>query len=359
MSTMPLSADSMKDAGIDFATRVANDFRHRRSNQRARLALNGVERQQGTTDRAILRRCDEYAHEVLGSRRYAPWLQLYAAVAGGFREGWIPDNYYGLVVQPAKNDVAAKVSILKTFTNRILDTDALPDLAYVIDGVSYSRDFRPIRHAELIATLFERDDHAYFKPDDSNQGRSIVIMTRDDFADGAQTMLPDGVFQAPIKQHDFFEALSPNSTATVRITTAREADGTISTRAAYLRVGRRSDDIVRSASALKIALDRRSGMLAESGYLPDWRRVDAHPDTGFRFGGHTLPHFDDAVALCESLHRRCPHMACVGWDVCSDQDGAVKVMEWNAFHNDIKFSEATTGPCFGGLGWETLWRAAR
>jgi hypothetical protein len=31
----------------------------------------------------------------------------------------------------------------------------------------------------------------------------------------------------------------------------------------------------------------------------------------------------------------------------------VKIVEWNG-HTDIKFSEAATGPCFLGLGWERL-----
>lgn len=183
-------------------------------------------------------------------------------------------------------------------------------------------------------------------------------MTRKDFLDGGRSAHPDGVFQAPIRQHDFFEALSPQATATVRITTARGLDGSIGVKAAYLRVGRTSDDIVRSASAVKVPLDRNSGALGAFGYLPNWHRVDTHPDTGFRFSGSSVPHFGDAIALCKSLHERCPHMPCVGWDVCSEQDGKVKIMEWNAFHNDIKFSEATTGPCFRGLGWETLWRNA-
>jgi len=353
---MNLSTDSLKDAGVDLATGVVNELRHHRSNQRARLALKGVERQQGGTDSSLIALCNEYAHEVLGSRRFAPWLHVYAAVSGGFREGWIPDNYYGLVVYPGKNPVAAKVTILKTFTNRVLDSQALPDLAYVIDGVYFSRDFRPIGVAELLAALFDKHDRTYFKSDDSNQGRGIVIMTRGDFPAIARSTLPDGVFQAPIRQHDFFEALSPRATATVRITTARELDGSIGVKAAYLRVGRSNDDVVRSANAIKVSLDRISGALDDHGYLPDWSRVDAHPDTGFRFAGHVVPHFANAIALCKSLHEGCPHMPCVGWDVCSEQDGETKVMEWNAFHNDIKFSEATAGPCFRGLGWESLWR---
>ncbi len=353
---MNFSTDSLKDAGFALATGVVNELSHQLYNRRAREALKRVESQQGATDSAIISRCNEYAQDVLGSRKFAPWLHLYAAVSGGFREGWIPDNYYHRVVHPMKSPVAAKVSNLKTFTNTILDTEALPDLAYALDGVYFSRDLAPIQQPELVAILFDQHDRVYFKPDDSRRGKNIVIMTRKDFPEEGRLPLPDGVFQAPIRQHDFFEALSPQATATVRITTARELDGSIGVKSAYLRVGRKSDDIVLSASAIKVPLDRDTGALDGFGYLPDWNRVDTHPDTGFRFSGSSVPHFGDATALCRSLHERCPHMPCVGWDICSEQDGQVKLMEWNADHNDIKFSEAATGPCFQGLGWETLWR---
>ncbi len=40
------------------------------------------------------------AREVLGSLEYAPSLHFYAAMQGRFREGWIPENFYHLVVVP-------------------------------------------------------------------------------------------------------------------------------------------------------------------------------------------------------------------------------------------------------------------
>ena len=49
-----------------------------------------------------------------------------------------------------------------------------------------------------------------------------------------------------------------------------------------------------------------------------------------------------------------PYARCVGWDVTVDADEKVMLMEWNAEHNDVKFSEATQGPCFSDLNWERL-----
>lgn len=350
--------ESMKQAATGTASGFIRELRQQRSNHIAHSVLRSIEKQRGTTDRRWIRRCNDYAQEVLGSRRYAPWLRVYAAISGGFREGWIPDNYYGLVVDPLKSGEAAKVALVKSFTNRILQTDALPDLAYVIDGNCFARDFTPIDQATLLDCLFDRDDHVYFKADNSFQGRSVSIMRRGDFRTTTPAGLPDGVYQAPIHQHAFFSELSPRSTATIRITTARERDGSVAARATYMRAGRANDDIVQSKSHVRIPVNRHSGELGKLGYLPNWHAIDRHPDTGLRFVGRTIPHLAEAISLCRSLHASCPHMLCLGWDVCIDRHGKVQIMEWNARYNDIKFSEATTGPCFEGLGWESLWKQA-
>lgn len=352
---MKLSRGKLKHAVVAAAVRLDEEVRQRHYNNQARTALHAIESQRGPTDPRSIKRANEYAREVLGSSKYAPWLHVYCAVSETFKEGWVPDNYYGLVVSPRRSGEVSKLGNLKTFTNKVLNTDAMPDLAYVIDGIYYSRRFAPISEAELLEILFATDERVFFKADHSFQGKSVVIMSRRELLE-REGNLPDGVFQAAIKQHDFFARISANSTATVRITTTREPDGRVAIRAGYLRVGRSSDDIVRASSSVKIGLDKDTGELADVAYLPDWRRIDAHPDTGFTFAGTAIPHYAAATRLCKTLHESCPHIGCIGWDICIDRDDKVQLMEWNARYNGINFSEATSGPCFLGLGWEALWK---
>ena len=51
-----------------------------------------------------------------------------------------------------------------------------------------------------------------------------------------------------------------------------------------------------------------------------------------------------------------PFAICIGWDMIIDTNNEIQIMEWNGSHNDIKFSEATQGPCFSNLGWDKLWK---
>lgn len=352
---MKLSRGKLKNAIVAAAIKLDDEVRQRRYNNQARAALHTIEGQLGPTDPRSIKLSDQYAGDVLGSRKYAPWLHVYCAISGTFKEGWIPDNYYGMVVSPKKSGEVAKLGNLKTFTNKVLNTEAMPDLAYVIDGIYYSRDYAPVRESDVLNILFDANDRVFFKADNSFQGNSVSIMTKRDLQQQNAILLPDGVFQAEIRQHEFFVQMSANSTATIRITTNKELDGSITIRAGYLRVGRAQDDIVKSSSSVRVSLNKGTGELADVGYLPDWWRIEAHPDTGFSFAGTTIPHFDAATRLCKSLHEGCPHIGCIGWDVCIDRDNKVKLMEWNARYNGINFSEATSGPCFRGLGWENLW----
>src|SRR5262245_3797578 len=85
---------------------------------------------------------DVYSIDVFGSTRYSPWLYVYALVNGKFREGWIPNNFFGKLVCPRINKgLMQVVPDVKTLSNVVLRTEALPGIAYYIDGIFYNKEF--------------------------------------------------------------------------------------------------------------------------------------------------------------------------------------------------------------------------
>src|ERR1700722_1365490 len=92
-----LMRESMFKASGFYARRDANSD----INQKFRKGLAAIEKFNGTPLSSDSRRqADDYAREILGSLDYAPSLHFYAAMQGRFREGWIPENFYHLVVVP-------------------------------------------------------------------------------------------------------------------------------------------------------------------------------------------------------------------------------------------------------------------
>lgn len=323
--------------------------------KRALKVLSVVERQSAAVAPAVRRQAEQYAASVLGSKRFTPWLLVYAAMAGEFRDGWLPDNFYGRVVVPNLNHALRYVADLKSFTRLVFRSDAIPDTGYLINGRFYDRDHRelPLQHVRDI--VFDGCEAIIFKSDSSRQGKGVFTLNRSDFEPEAfASEHGNAAFQRLIVQHPFFDGFSPGGGTTIRVTTVRTLGADFEARAAYIRFPGTDQATVASASHVRVAIDLGAGSMAESGYLSDWSRVDRHPGSTNRFERVGVPAMERVVQRCVSMHEGVPHVGVIGWDVMVDADENVWIIEWNAKHNDIKFSEATSGPCFAGLGWERL-----
>lgn len=336
-----------------------NEDRHYHSGQklRARELIESMSSAAGGLGNpALIRRCDEYARDVLGSTKYSPWLQAYAVFTGSFKEGWIPDNYYGRVVVPQWSGAYGGMSEYKSVSRRLFQTPLLPDLAYSVNGLLYTDSMEPVTYSQLKKYLFGTTERVVYKPDSGLQGKSVIVYDIDSFPDGP-ALFRNGVFQSYVVQHPFFSAFCSQAVATVRITTVVDDESNISCRAAYLRLPRSADTHVKSSSAIKVVINLEDGALLEKGYLPNWVPVDRHPDSGRAFAGQVAPNFAQCVDACISLHKKLPFSRMIGWDIVIDADQNAVLMEWNGGHNGIAFSEAATGPCFADLGWQNLWRS--
>src|SRR5690625_2811186 len=65
----------------------------------------------------------DYAKEILGSKEYAYWLYVYATYNQKFEEGWIPDNYFEIMVNPVINKNIRNIAYAKTISKKIINSD--------------------------------------------------------------------------------------------------------------------------------------------------------------------------------------------------------------------------------------------
>ncbi len=334
--------------------RWIRNIKKRLQGPHATQILRNIESAKGKTDPNLFKRAEEYAQDVLGWRGFAPWLKVYSAMAGEFKEGWIPETYYTFVVIPKLNRDYGKVSHLKPLTNRLFNTHVFPDIASYINGLWYTRNNDALAPEHMRDYLFQADDRVVFKRDASLQGKGVFVLTRETFNPRQIEKLGNGVFQSFIRQHPYFNTMMPSSVANVRITTVIDDMGKITARAGYLRLGRKNDTHVQSSTNLRIPFNPETGELDACGYLASWVPTSQHPDTGVSFAHRTLPLYDTCRDTVLRLHHELPYCRCIGWDVTVDDQNEVKIMEWNGNHPGIKFTEATQGPSFIGLGWENI-----
>jgi hypothetical protein len=273
-------------------------------------------------------------------------------VNGKFQEGWMPDNFFRKLVCPRINKGLTQVPDVKTLSNVVLRTEALPDIAYYIDGIFYNKELCVENIHKLRENLSASNREVFVKKDHSGSGMGVIKMAIEELTKDNLQKIGNCVIQSSIKQHAFFEEIMSGPIATVRITTVKDNSGRIGRRAAYLRLGRKDTAWIQSNNSVRVPIVNQRGELDTFGYTNDWRRWLSHPDSGVSFEKRVIPKFKEAVEVCIGLHNKVPHFTIIGWDIAISDNDRIELLEWNANHPSIRLSEATTGPCFLGLGWE-------
>ena len=347
---------SLKNKYRSYRLRRWNRLYDENNTERVGRGLKILADQGRTLSSTNSKKAEEYSHSVLGSIDFSPWLKLYSAYRGEFLEGWIPDNYLGRIVCPAVNGKYRIIGELKTLSRRILQTEALPDVAYFIKGNWISIEGEHMTFQEMVKYLFDQNQVVFVKKNQSQQGKGVFKLDVFGFSKFDFKSAGDFVIQAPIRQHSFFEELSPGSVATLRITTVKTIGQPAKNRLSGLRVGLKGMDFINSAECLRVPIWIESGELFSEAISSNWTILEVHPDTKVKFAGKVIPEYLKAVRLCEELHDRFSHFQLIGWDVSIEENGEVKIMEWNTDEPGIVYSEASNGPHFKGLGWENLWK---
>ncbi|MEX1027848.1 MAG: sugar-transfer associated ATP-grasp domain-containing protein [Candidatus Paceibacterota bacterium] len=342
------------------ARRLEHRYRRYRSGRAIRKTLQMLLKNSDVAalGAKTIREIKEYTLHTFHDATYAPWLIFYATFQGTFKEGWIPDDFFLEKVLPHINRGYQQFGRAKSLGNRILGTDALPNRATFINGKWYDMEGAPLEADQLDHALFSTSDTVYIKPENSNKGRGIIVTSRGEFH--ALRLPSDQVFavQRSIRHHRWFDRFYRDAVATLRVITATCNAQAPTFQAAYLRLGYGTAQVV-SAESVRVAVVDQEGTLGPFASGPAWERYRKHPDSNQHFDGLRIPYFQQAVAVCENLHRRVPQLGFIGWDVAIDDSGKIAILEFNTNHPAINLPEATVGPCFRNLDFERFAQADR
>jgi hypothetical protein len=341
--------------GLRFVEKRLEAVLNREWHQRqAEKSYGQIRKNQGKPelDPALARKVDAYAREVLGSVHFAPWLRVIALYQGRFAEGWMPQNFFFKRVIPGLLGDERDITRKRTSSLRYFDTDAIPDLAYRINGRWYDLDYRPLELEEVRELAFDGRDEVYVKEEGAYQGRAVRRVGARGFQGAVEGLTTDAVIQRPVVQHPWFDALYPDATITMRITTTFTDERGPQYRHGLLRTPFGGARIVKVGTNLLAAITDMDGSVAGDGVDGKWHPYDRHPDTGTVLDGLKIPHYRQAVETCLGLHAQVPHDPVIGWDVGITASGRPEIMEWNTGTIGISIIEALAGPTFLGCDFE-------
>lgn len=299
-----------------------------------------------------LRRIRDYARGVFGDASFFPWLHFYSVWNGGFREGWVPEDYFQSVAIPVLNGSYHKLCQARSLQRRLIGDDpSMPDIGYFVGGEWFDLAGARIDRSAVPAMLFGEADEICIKAEQTIWGRGVSFETREGF--DIDRVERQGNFSAQriIRQAEWFDPLSPAAVATIRVATGKVAGRAPHLVGAFIRLGFGAARAIGKDSVEAPILDA-SGALAPWAVDEFWRRVRRHPETGQAFDGLVIPDYERIVAHCLKLHDRLPQLGFIGWDAVLDRDGAVRVMEFNSAHPETRLIEMALGPCFRDFGLE-------
>jgi hypothetical protein len=211
---------------------------------------------------ATRRLARDYAGDVFGSPRFAPWLDFHSKRRGAFHEGWIPDDFFELVVLPRANGPLRSIGYRKTLSKRMFRSDAIPDLAYIIGGVVYNAAWEPIPPVGLAEALAGHE-RLVIKDDGGRRGLAVRVVERAglDLLELVQRH-PNAVVQRYIRDHPRLRVFSDANGFRLRITTCAVPGGGVEARGCFVAVPRQGMSSTRSGENVTFGDDSVSGAVA-------------------------------------------------------------------------------------------------
>lgn len=296
----------------------------------------------------IKKQIKQYARERFGSADFWPGLALGTEMTGEFKRGIIPFDYFYYFLEPKLNPHRySSIGDLRTLDDRRFGDFAITPLLQSISGIFYNSDFEPIEEAEVNRILSDHNDTIVIKQEFGWGGREVRVIHSSEFKPGLLLPGYNYVIQPFLKQYRVLHDLYPDSVNTFRVLTFRKKDGSVRVLLIYLRFGvdgSRVDNLSSGGQCIRFDINGKPEALAYDEF--GLRCGDRHKNSGKVFAELEIPMFHEIVDKCVTIHRVYPHVRLIGWDICIDETGTPKLIEWNSSRPSFSWEDALWGPFF-------------
>lgn len=192
---------------------------------------------------------------------------------------------------------------------------------------------REFFHLTKDSTLYDfisfarRVQHIFCKPTDGHMGIDINRYDVDERTDikGIYEFLlsrcSDWVVEECIRQGREMAKWNESSVNTVRFP-AFYRDGVLTPYYPRIRTGRKGQIVDNVAQGGLIAfIDAKTGIINTDGYFKKSETCISHPDSGIKFKGTAIPHWQDLLEFAEDLHKALPQHIYIAWDFAYTERG--------------------------------------
>jgi len=297
-------------------------------------------------NRQVKKTMKEYARERFGKTSYWPYLALYTEIRGEFIEEWLPVDYYKYVLLPRINPKPSSyLSEHKTFDYRIFGDFAVKPLFLFISGMFLNPDLEVSEDNQVKKFLSDYNNNIVIKEESGCQGKQVSIIHSSEFIPEKLKRNVNYIIQPYIKQYKVLNDLYPESLNTFRVTTYLKDDGSVDIKFVILKFGLDGVKVDNMAAGGHHIYFDISGKPSTFGYDKyGFESGERHKNTGYLYSNVKIPMFNKMIEKCKNAHKKYPYVRLIGWDVCIDDSGEPKLVEWNVDNPGFWIFEAKCGP---------------
>jgi len=297
------------------------------------------------TDR-LIKRAREESDARFGDPGHWHWLALYAELREEYVEGWLPMDIYTYRLIPYLNPRRlAYISTYKSFDHRVIGSFASEPVAVVIQGSFYNSKGDRLTPQQFLNILKEYADAVVVKEDAAASGKGIRFMHSADLGPDDFHPAKSYLLQPLFRQHRALDELYSQCVNTIRISTYLDPHGEVSVKHKLLRVGHSGNRIVNSGEQdIDLYLNGDGRVVGDAIDGIGRKREGTHPDSGYLYRELKVPSMKKALSACRDAHEKFPYLRFIAWDLYIDQEGAPRMIEWNAVNPGIWVHEARLGP---------------
>jgi len=142
------------------------------------------------------------------------------------------------------------------------------------------------------------------------------------------------IIEELVKQHKELASFNPDSVNTLRIIVLLDFKDSQIITFAGIRAGRKGfivDNV--TAGGMVAAIDIETGVITTNAIDKIDYEFEVHPDTGKRFKGTKIPHWEEVISKVKKAALIIPEQRHVGWDITITDKGEVEFIEGNATPN--------------------------
>lgn len=305
----------------------------------------------------------------LGSTPNLKWLRVYSSVSGKNDYRYITEYDYYANVEPKLNHRGLSEAYCdKNAYHRLLPLYLLPKvLLRNINGIFYDEKYSLLNIASGFEKFKKTNDKIIIKSAlDSGGGRGVELFEAGyegffnssynelTFAYLDKVFVKDYLIQEYVVQHPFFHQFNPTSLNTVRIFTYRSVTTEeIIPIHAVLRMGGPGAIVDNQASGgIAIGINE-AGILNSFAVNKKGERILSY--NGLKFSDiKKIPMFDRMVEVSKSVATTFLYHRLLGFDLCLDKAGAIRLIEVNNKNNEINFYQMSNGSLFGDYTGEII-----